>query len=62
MSGTVAGGHKAVASVKASLGPDHYKRIGSLGGKISKRHLTYDEAAAMGAVGGKISRRTYPPK
>ena len=69
MSGTKAGGLKAVQTTTSRYGEDFYKKIGAKGGRNGKRGgfaatavgsdgLTGPERASkFGAVGGRISRR-----
>lgn len=52
MSGTLIGGQKAAQMNKAK-DPDFYRKIGSKGGKISKRHLTSEEASAIAKGHGR---------
>lgn len=70
MAGTKAGGLKAGKTNKERHGEDFYKRIGQIGGKLSKNGgfasdkvgkdgLTGRQRAALvGAIGGFRSRRT----
>ena len=63
MSGTKAGGLKAAATNKERYGLDHYKKLGSMGGKAPttkpKGFAANPELAArVGKIGGTISRRT----
>jgi general stress protein YciG len=59
MSGTKSGGKLAYERNIAN-DPDHYSKIGSMGGKKSKRHLTNEEAVAMGSKGGKRRWEKHP--
>jgi general stress protein YciG len=74
MSGNRTGGLTTVAILKAR-DPDHYKKIGSMGGAYSGPDyqvggkkasgfaaMTPEQRAAYGAKGGAISRRTKAPK
>lgn len=68
MSGNKAGGLKAAATIKAK-DPDHYRRIGSMGGKngttggfasdvVGKDGFNgWERARWAGAIGGRKSRR-----
>lgn len=60
MAGTAAGGAKAAATNKRLYGPDYYKRIGQLGGKLGRTGGFYDRELARraGKIGGTVSRRT----
>lgn len=60
MSGNKAGGLKATQAIKAKYGADHYKRIGSLGGKAHNKggfKSNPELARIAGRKGGTISRR-----
>ena len=56
MSGSSESVTRAVATI-LKHDPDHFRKIGALGGAKSKRHLTQEEAAAMGKIGGTRSKR-----
>lgn len=60
MSGTKAGGLKAVATNKAKYGEDFYKIQGRKGGLVCGAKgfaLNHELAVAAGRKGGKISKR-----
>lgn len=61
MAGTVEGGREAAITNKNRYGADFYKRIGHVGGKLSRgggfASMTREYAAAAGRKGGKASRR-----
>lgn len=62
MSGTKAGGLKAVATNKAKYGEDFYKRAGAKGGKAPTDKpkgfaCNHERAVEAGRKGGTISRR-----
>jgi general stress protein YciG len=60
MAGTQNGGHKAAATNKQRYGLDFYKRIGHMGGRISRGGgFAANRALAVeaGRKGGKASRR-----
>lgn len=63
MAGTVAGAIKARNTNRKRYGDDYYKRIGSLGGKVSVPDKGFahnkELARIAGAKGGKLSRRTW---
>lgn len=58
MAGTRIGGLRAAVANKAN-DPDFYKRIGSMGGKISKGggFANHDLAVRAGTIGGRIPKR-----
>jgi hypothetical protein len=55
----VTAGKKSAATCRFRYGLNFFERIGRKGGKISRRTLTYAQAAAMGAKGGSAPR---PPR
>lgn len=65
MSGTVEGGKKCAETNKRKYGPDWYKKIGAMGGKVSSTggFATVDEngehtlAKIAGTIGGRKSKR-----
>lgn len=69
MAGTMAGGKKASATVKAKYGADHYAKIGKLsalnaygpeyrqGGSKAKGFAAYPELASAAGIKGGESRR-----
>lgn len=60
MAATRAGGLKAAKTVKERYGEDHYKKIGAVGGKISKGGgFAYNKEIAKlaGKLGGLKSRK-----
>ncbi len=56
MAGTSIGSKKSVAKILAK-DPDHFKKIGHIGGSRSKRHLSHEEAVRLGKMGGKNGKR-----
>lgn len=70
MAGTVIGGAKA-RETNLKNDPDHYRRIGAIGGKLSKSggfasqktspdgRTGQDRARAAGLIGGKRSKRGH---
>jgi general stress protein YciG len=60
MTNTHDGGLKAAATTKKRHGDDFYKRIGSMGGKLSRTGgfaANRELASIAGALGGTMSRR-----
>ena len=62
MSGTKAGGMKAKKTTIERHGEDHFKKIGSIGGKKCSPlkgfgGMTPEKRRMAGAIGGSISRR-----
>ncbi len=60
MAGTRLGGMKARDTNKTRFGADFYRRIGVLGGKLSKGGgfaVDRELAVRAGQIGGKVSRR-----
>jgi uncharacterized protein len=61
MAGTKLGGQKAAATNLAKYGPEFYKNIGAMGGKLGKTggfFANRELAREAGARGGRISKRT----
>lgn len=61
MAGTKIGGLKAKKK-NLEKDPDHYKRIGAIGGKASNTGgfaANRELASKVGRIGGKKSRRNY---
>jgi general stress protein YciG len=59
MSANRQGGLKIAKKLKAR-NPDHYRIIGALGGKASRKcgfYVNRELASRMGRIGGQISRR-----
>lgn len=60
MSGTRLGGLKARATNILKYGPDYYKNLGAMGGKVGRTGGFYADrelASRAGRKGGLISRR-----
>lgn len=66
MAGTLNGGKLAAETNKRKYGPDYYKRIGAMGGKMPKRRpsgFAYmaihdrEKLSEASALGGRISRK-----
>lgn len=60
MSGTKTGGQQAAQTNKDKYGPDFYKKIGSIGGKLGTTGgfaANRELASIAGAKGGRISKR-----
>lgn len=58
MSGTIAGGKKAVRTIKKKHGQDHYVKIGAIGGKAGRTGGFYANrslAKTAGQRGGLVS-------
>ncbi len=60
MAGTKRGGIKAAATNKMRYGLDFYRRLGRIGGKISRGGgfaMNHDLAVEAGRIGGAKSKR-----
>lgn len=65
MPGTQAGGEKARATNYERHGPDHYKKIGAMGGKVGTTggfYNNHDLAVRAGTLGGSMGKGQYKKK